>query len=295
MKFAYNFHLSSFLALTVNEICFLFLRQVFRMLKPSTVTFPSGTSRKSPIWSKVSRNTYIWECFEHAIVIGDLLSAKDVMQRHAWEWVGRRGWWHTLRRGNSSWLWAELTFFSTTVLCQGSSAFFYCVDCEWKLPSFFATAFYQVSVFNSDISKWDTSKVTTMENCKSLRIIENDLTWREHAIAIGGFSRGLGWWRGCDAKACVRVNRDGRRGWWNMLRRGDSSWLWMNFAFFSCVDCERNLLSFLATVFYGGYGTAFNGDISKWDVSKVTNINSSKSIRIFENDLMRTCYCDWRV
>ncbi len=33
--------------------------------------------------------------------------------------------------------------------------------------------------------------------------------------------------------------------------------------------------------------TAFNGDISKWDLSKVTNLWGSKLIRIFENDLMR--------
>jgi hypothetical protein len=30
---------------------------------------------------------------------------------------------------------------------------------------------------------------------------------------------------------------------------------------------------------------SFNGDISMWDVSKVTSMNKSKSIRIFENEL----------
>jgi surface protein len=39
--------------------------------------------------------------------------------------------------------------------------------------------------FNGDISMWDVSKVTTMYNSKSIRILEN-------AIVIGGFSRGLG-------------------------------------------------------------------------------------------------------
>ncbi len=45
------------------------------------------------------------------------------------------------------------------------------------------------------------------------------------------------------------------------------------------------LSSFLATVFDGA--TAFNGDLNKWDVGKVTSMSSSKSIYvcIFENDL----------
>ena len=42
-------------------------------------------------------------------------------------------------------------------------------------------------------------------------------------------------------------------------------------------------LLFLATVF--GYASAFNGDLNQWDVAKVSTMNSSKSIRILENDL----------
>ncbi len=49
------------------------------------------------------------------------------------------------------------------------------------------------------------------------------------------------------------------------------------------VDCECNRPSFLATVFV--YAKAFNGDLSQWDVAKVTNMKWSKSIRIVENDL----------
>ena len=49
------------------------------------------------------------------------------------------------------------------------------------------------------------------------------------------------------------------------------------------VDCECNLPSFLATVFLSA--SAFNGDLSQWDVAKVTDMSNSKSIRIFENDL----------
>jgi surface protein len=51
------------------------------------------------------------------------------------------------------------------------------------------------------------------------------------------------------------------------------------------VDCECNRPSFLATVF--GSASAFNGDLSRWDVAEVTNMMSSKPICIVENDL--TC------
>lgn len=44
-----------------------------------------------------------------------------------------------------------------------------------KVTTLFNT-FRQASVFNSDISKWDVSKVTTIKNCKSIRVVENDLT-----------------------------------------------------------------------------------------------------------------------
>ncbi len=40
---------------------------------------------------------------------------------------------------------------------------------------------------------------------------------------------------------------------------------------------------FLATVFSGA--SAFNGDLNQWDVAQVTTMQSSKSIRIVENDL----------
>jgi surface protein len=49
------------------------------------------------------------------------------------------------------------------------------------------------------------------------------------------------------------------------------------------VDCECNRLSFLATVFANA--SAFNGDLSQWDVATVTDMSWSKSIRIGENDL----------
>jgi surface protein len=37
-----------------------------------------------------------------------------------------------------------------------------------------------------------------------------------------------------------------------------------------------------ATVFMNAI--AFNGDLNQWDVTKVTDMSSSKSIRILEND-----------
>jgi surface protein len=49
------------------------------------------------------------------------------------------------------------------------------------------------------------------------------------------------------------------------------------------VNCECNRPSSLATVFYDA--SAFNGDLSQWDVAKVTIMSRSKSIRIVENDL----------
>ncbi len=49
------------------------------------------------------------------------------------------------------------------------------------------------------------------------------------------------------------------------------------------VDCECNRPSYLATVFFRVY--AFNGDLSRWNVAKVTSMSQSKSKRIMENDL----------
>ncbi len=46
------------------------------------------------------------------------------------------------------------------------------------------------------------------------------------------------------------------------------------------VDCECNRPSFLATVF--AYAYAFNGDVSRWDVAKVSDVSYSKSISILE-------------
>ncbi len=55
-------------------------------------------------------------------------------------------------------------------------------------------------------------------------------------------------------------------------------------AFLSCAfDCECNRPSVVATVF--DLAEAFNGDLNKWDVAKVTKMDRSKSIRVVESDL----------
>ena len=65
--------------------------------------------------------------------------------------------------------------------------------------------------------------------------------------------------------------------------------------FFSCALCVNVIgLLFLAAVFYKASQLwVFNepsaastcGDISMWDVAKVTDMSQSKSIRMLENDL----------
>jgi surface protein len=47
------------------------------------------------------------------------------------------------------------------------------------------------------------------------------------------------------------------------------------------VDCECNRPFFLVTAFNSA--SAFNGELSRWDVAKVTTMSSSKSICISEN------------
>ena len=53
------------------------------------------------------------------------------------------------------------------------------VDCDCNRPSFLATVFYDASSFNGDLNQWDVAKVTDMSWSKSIRIVENDLTWCE--------------------------------------------------------------------------------------------------------------------
>ncbi len=114
------------------------------------------------------------------------------------------------------------------------------------MPSFLATVFCSNTVFNGEVNMWDVSKVTNLYAGRSIRMFENDFTWRGHAIEIGNFSRSSSLWRGCDANAFIGENRE--KGWW-MLRRDDSGWLWTKFATFSCRSIWSGLFlppSFLA-------------------------------------------------
>ena len=86
----------------------------------------------------------------------------------------------------------------------------------------------------------------------------------------------MGWW----SDVCIYLEECclPSLGCWNILVRVLPS------AFvFLRVDCECNRPSFLATVFAGA--SAFDGDLSQWDVASVTDMNASKSTRIVENDL----------
>jgi surface protein len=53
------------------------------------------------------------------------------------------------------------------------------IDCECNRPSFLAPVFHTTSVFNGDLSLWNVEKVTNMQESKSVRIVNNDLTRRE--------------------------------------------------------------------------------------------------------------------
>jgi surface protein len=97
-------------------------------------------------------------------------------------------------------LWSVWVFWSGFI-----RLFFLRVDCECNRPSFLATVFavlnFPASAFNGDLSQWDVAKVTDMSYSKSIRILENDLTWRELMLLwLEGSVGGFGWWWWCDVK-----------------------------------------------------------------------------------------------
>jgi surface protein len=53
------------------------------------------------------------------------------------------------------------------------------VDCEGNRPSFLGTVFADSYDFNGDLSRWDVANVIIMSESKSIRVVENDLTFRE--------------------------------------------------------------------------------------------------------------------
>ncbi len=115
--------------------------------------------------------------------------------------LGGLGWWSDVCNfKNVCFLWTITVFWSgffRLILLR--------VDCYCNRPSFLATVFYQASAFNGDLNKWDVAKVATMSYSKSIRVFENDLTWRELMLlwlesSIGVFGR---WWW-CDVKMVQR-------------------------------------------------------------------------------------------
>ncbi len=96
------------------------------------------------------------------------------------------------------------------------------------------------------------------------------------------------WTCSCDSRACSLEGL----GWWRNV-------VWRIAAFFGLslysdqgpsfrllflrIDSECNRPYFLATVFSSA--SAFNGDLSQWNVAKVTTMAYSKSILILENDV----------
>ncbi len=121
----------------------------------------------------------------------------------------------------------------------------------WKLSD----SCYQHALHEVDAYVWGWRNATRTCSCDSRRC-----------------TRGLGWWRDvmyviCRMFAFFEL--------WQCFDQGSS-------AFFACL-LTGNRLSFLATVFNGAF--AFNGDLSDWNVAKVTTMRISKSIRIWENVL----------
>ncbi len=78
--------------------------------------------------------------------------------------------------------------------------------CEIFRCSPSATVFYSASAFNGDLSVWDVAKVTTMYQSKSIRILYNDLTWRElMQLCDWRVPSGVScwwWWCGCKEIEC---------------------------------------------------------------------------------------------
>ncbi len=82
----------------------------------------------------------------------------------------------------------------------------------WNFMLFAAYCFLQYTCIRIDASQWVRRYVYLRMTC---------LTWREHAVVIGGFSREFG-----------LVARMWCKGIPN-IEKGDSYWLWVKFAIFS--------------------------------------------------------------
>jgi surface protein len=99
------------------------------------------------------------------------------------------------------------------------------------------------------------------------------MTTRTCSCDSRGLTRGLGWRSNVFSLKDVCLIWAVEVFWSGFLLR----------LLFLRVDCECNRPSFFATVFNGA--SAFNGDLSRWNVAAVTNMLVSKSICIVENGL----------
>ncbi len=109
-------------------------------------------------------------------VLFDGVIFEDAVTRpqHALRGVGLVEWCTNLKSGCL--LWAVAVVFNQ---CSFFRLLFLRVDFEYNRPSFLATVFSYNSAFNGDLNQWDVAKVTTMVQSKSIRIVENALTWHE--------------------------------------------------------------------------------------------------------------------
>jgi surface protein len=71
-------------------------------------------------------------------------------------------------------LWAVTVLFEQRV--PPSAFLFLRVYCACNRPSFLPTVFEFASAFNGDLNQWDVGKVTSMDESKSMRIVENYFT-----------------------------------------------------------------------------------------------------------------------
>ncbi len=140
-------------------------------------------------------------------------------------------------------LWAVTVFWS-----EFFRLLFLRVDCECNRHSFLATVIYGASAFNGDLNQWDVANVASMLYSKSIRILENDLTWHELMLLwLEGSVGGLSWWWWCDIKMVERWKNGG--DWvyspmvhcnnyvvwqtvifvWDVLMIFHTFWLWWDF------------------------------------------------------------------
>ncbi len=111
------------------------------------------------------------------------------------------GWWSDVCNLKNVWHLRDVTVFWLGFF----RLFVLRVNCECNRPSFLATVFEAASAFNGDLNQWDVATVTTMHGSKPIRLVENDLTWRELVLLwLEGSVGGLGWWWWCAVRGVLK-------------------------------------------------------------------------------------------